>query len=553
MNDPSTQHAWDTEDVCELKLGPPAQPAVDGNSTFRIADSPSGAVRMRDNIPFPSPLANGFAHASSQIATVGVATNPIAQQLIMRRQSDLALRRHMRRDSAQSLMDIVIPEDGRATPQSLIITMAASTQRLRALSLSTTTHGTHSMHATPLTPHSDPGDLNMLPSPELSTEPMISFAPTNSLNGMLDALGDALRNPLQALRSSFDLLRQTHGSAHSSGSEDPWVIADDCITRLSVVADLVAGNEDNARRPALARSKSAPPPLSLSPRAAQPPAGARILVTDDDPIVRKVLVRSLEKAGMICDVASDGAEAYLMVTGTPYPYSRRNSTASTSTMNSDISPATPPTSPPSFLRFQAEAKMVIGREKDISRPVDLSGPFVSTIPPSATAQDFPCPLAYDVIVMDVHMPNVDGITATQALRAAGVETPVVGLSGHSRPEYRESALAAGMDDFVQKPCRWAHLLDVLAHHIERRSSFRGHRSTGIVKTGMPAPRLPQTAIPSPHSITGPSSGLFANEAVTAGRARPRALTVGAVPLTRLVHRSPINDAFLTPFVSHSPH
>lgn len=58
---------------------------------------------------------------------------------------------------------------------------------------------------------------------------------------------------------------------------------------------------------------------------------------------------------------------------------------------------------------------------------------------------------FDVILMDIQMPLMDGIEATQRLRAAGLTTPILGLSAGALEGDIQAALGAGMDDYVLKP------------------------------------------------------------------------------------------------------
>jgi signal transduction histidine kinase/ActR/RegA family two-component response regulator len=68
---------------------------------------------------------------------------------------------------------------------------------------------------------------------------------------------------------------------------------------------------------------------------------------------------------------------------------------------------------------------------------------------------------FDVILMDVQMPDMDGLEATSRIRQLererGAHTCIIALTAHARPEDREECLAAGMDGFVTKPMRIADL------------------------------------------------------------------------------------------------
>ncbi|MDH5297398.1 MAG: ATP-binding protein [Desulfobulbaceae bacterium] len=76
---------------------------------------------------------------------------------------------------------------------------------------------------------------------------------------------------------------------------------------------------------------------------------------------------------------------------------------------------------------------------------------------------------FDLALMDVQMPEMDGFAAVAAIRAqegkGGKHLPVIAMTAHAMAGDREKCLAAGMDDYVGKPVREEELLDAVARHV----------------------------------------------------------------------------------------
>ena len=75
---------------------------------------------------------------------------------------------------------------------------------------------------------------------------------------------------------------------------------------------------------------------------------------------------------------------------------------------------------------------------------------------------------FDVILMDVNMPGLDGLDATRRLRTGGpnARTPVIAVTAGVSPSERSACVAAGMDDWVEKPFDIAALQSALARALE---------------------------------------------------------------------------------------
>jgi CheY-like chemotaxis protein len=83
--------------------------------------------------------------------------------------------------------------------------------------------------------------------------------------------------------------------------------------------------------------------------------------------------------------------------------------------------------------------------------------------------------AYDLILMDIRMPVMDGVDATQRIRAltgSVGKLPIIAMTANAMVGDREEYLAAGMDDYVAKPIDFNILL----------AKIRAHLPLGVAET-----------------------------------------------------------------------
>jgi two-component system cell cycle response regulator CtrA len=86
---------------------------------------------------------------------------------------------------------------------------------------------------------------------------------------------------------------------------------------------------------------------------------------------------------------------------------------------------------------------------------------------------------YDIICLDLHLPDLHGYSVLQKLRVAKVDTPVLILSGMSQMDSKVRAFGFGADDYVTKPFHRQELVARI-HAVIRRS--KGH-SQSVIRTG----------------------------------------------------------------------
>jgi CheY-like chemotaxis protein len=87
---------------------------------------------------------------------------------------------------------------------------------------------------------------------------------------------------------------------------------------------------------------------------------------------------------------------------------------------------------------------------------------------------------YDVVLMDIQMPRLNGVDATKSIRALGGDkgnVPIIAVTANAMRGDREAYLAAGMDDYLSKPIDSATLFNMVERWVNRRrnAAAQAHR------------------------------------------------------------------------------
>ncbi len=114
---------------------------------------------------------------------------------------------------------------------------------------------------------------------------------------------------------------------------------------------------------------------------------------------------------------------------------------------------------------------------------------------------------YDLIILDLMLPDIDGYEVLRRLRSARVTTPVLILSALTEPDSKVKGLGFGADDYLTKPFDKAELIARI-HAIVRRS--KGH-SESVIRTGKLIVNLDTRTVEvnqQPLHLTGKEYGIL---------------------------------------------
>ncbi|HPT27348.1 MAG TPA: PAS domain S-box protein [Bryobacteraceae bacterium] len=127
----------------------------------------------------------------------------------------------------------------------------------------------------------------------------------------------------------------------------------------------------------------------------------------------------------------------------------------------------PPQHPPSTLRFERKVRCLLAEDNPVNQKLflamlDRAGIQAALARTGIEAVEMATREAFDIVIMDVQMPEMDGLEAAAAIRSnellTGAHLPIIAITAHAMLGDRDVCYAAGMDSYLSKPVRMETLI-----------------------------------------------------------------------------------------------
>ena len=118
--------------------------------------------------------------------------------------------------------------------------------------------------------------------------------------------------------------------------------------------------------------------------------------------------------------------------------------------------------------------------ESVKRALELEGYSVTAVTDGVAALEAASGSDVDLLLLDLGMPNMDGLTVCRRLRSAGSRLPILVLTARTEISDRVSGLDAGADDYLPKP--FSITVDDLVIDEAARRAWRGDREMELTKT-----------------------------------------------------------------------
>ncbi len=135
----------------------------------------------------------------------------------------------------------------------------------------------------------------------------------------------------------------------------------------------------------------------------------------------------------------------------------------------------------------------------VSKGLTEAGHVADTFADGRDAMNAALTQPYDVVVVDRMLPGLDGLSLVRALRAAGLELPVLFLTSLAGVDDRVEGLDAGGDDYLTKPFAFSELL-ARANALARRRPLHGGEPTTLEHGDLRLDLVRRTAERDGHPI-----------------------------------------------------
>jgi len=113
----------------------------------------------------------------------------------------------------------------------------------------------------------------------------------------------------------------------------------------------------------------------------------------------------------------------------------------------------------------------VAAARGVSLMLKSSGAVVDQADTGEEALELARHYDYDAVILDLMLPDMEGYDVVRRMRAARIETPILILSGLSRPQAKVKGFAMGADDFLTKPFDRAELLARVQAVVRRSKGF----------------------------------------------------------------------------------
>ena len=161
-------------------------------------------------------------------------------------------------------------------------------------------------------------------------------------------------------------------------------------------------------------------------------------------------------------------------------------------------------------REKRKARILLAEDNAVNRKVALKtlermGYNAEAVDDGRAAVDALAQRRFDLVLMDVQMPVMDGMAATRRIRDEASPVldhlvPVVALTAHAMAEDRAACLAAGMNDYLSKPIQPDKLSAVLARWMRRGDDPRAEPGVGEGEVVTPMAAAPGTVVYDPDML-----------------------------------------------------